>query len=213
MRAQFVVERVRACELLLSSNGQNGSIGNYWRRRGVEEGIRGSEEAEGSGRSGVSCAAQFAISEGQGSPCKTYDAGVLQEQSGEIPSSNTGKAGRAHAASPGDVCGRTRNSAMPCGGGEGMADANRTQSGNRNGSRSGMTHAEFSDMMTAQDGKCAICGHQDMKTRSELLPVVDHCHNVGRWRPSCMNCNMGLGKFKDDPERLRRAAEYLLSHG
>lgn len=77
----------------------------------------------------------------------------------------------------------------------------------------GITHAEFEDMMTAQGGKCAICGHQDTENRN-FFPVVDHCHNSGKVRGLlCMNCNQGIGKFKDEPERLRRAAEYILNHG
>lgn len=77
----------------------------------------------------------------------------------------------------------------------------------------GMTTAEFSDLMTAQGGECAICGHQDMSIRN-FFPVVDHCHNSGKVRGLlCMNCNQGIGKFKDDPELLRRAAEYILSRG
>lgn len=77
----------------------------------------------------------------------------------------------------------------------------------------GLTHAEFSDMMTAQGGACAICGHQDMSIRN-FFPVVDHCHNTGKVRGLlCMNCNQGIGKFKDDPILLRRSAEYLLSRG
>lgn len=77
----------------------------------------------------------------------------------------------------------------------------------------GMTHAEFSDMMTAQGGSCAICGHRDTEKRN-FFPVVDHCHGSGKVRGLlCMNCNQGIGKFKDDPERLRRAAEYILSRG
>jgi hypothetical protein len=48
---------------------------------------------------------------------------------------------------------------------------------------------------------CTIC--------DEVPPVwhLDHDHETGTPRGwLCSRCNMGLGKFDDDPTRLRRAA-------
>lgn len=51
---------------------------------------------------------------------------------------------------------------------------------------------------------CFLCG------RSETRLGIDHCHATGRVRGRlCVNCNNGLGRFKDDPILLRRAADYL----
>ena len=50
---------------------------------------------------------------------------------------------------------------------------------------------------------CIICG-------IETKIVVDHDHQTGDVRGGlCMNCNLGLGQFKDNPELLRLAALYL----
>lgn len=77
----------------------------------------------------------------------------------------------------------------------------------------GITRSEFMDLMNAQGGKCAICGHRDTSIRN-FFPVVDHCHESGKVRGLlCMNCNMGVGKFKDSPQLLIRAAEYISNHG
>ena len=77
----------------------------------------------------------------------------------------------------------------------------------------GMTHDEFISLMESQGGKCAICGHNDTSSR-KFFPVVDHCHNSKKVRGLlCANCNRGIGMFQDNPDLLRLAAEYLLSHG
>lgn len=52
-------------------------------------------------------------------------------------------------------------------------------------------------------GVCTICG--------EPGDQVDHCHETGQVRGLlCVNCNTGLGKFKDDPDLLEFARIYLL---
>ena len=70
----------------------------------------------------------------------------------------------------------------------------------------GMTVADVERMLEDQSGKCLICEDGiDMTTRH-----VDHCHDAGFVRGLlCGECNMGLGKFKDSTERLRKAADYL----
>lgn len=55
---------------------------------------------------------------------------------------------------------------------------------------------------------CEICGDPPSSRFSQLH--VDHCHGKGHFRGLlCNNCNLGLGKFKDDPARLAAAIEYL----
>lgn len=77
----------------------------------------------------------------------------------------------------------------------------------------GLTLQEFNQMMESQDHRCAICGFRET-IDPKLFPVVDHCHATGRVRGLlCMQCNQGLGKFKDQPRLLYAAAAYLLSHG
>ena len=59
------------------------------------------------------------------------------------------------------------------------------------------------------DYKCPICN----RSREELNKngfVCDHDHIKKTFRGwICDDCNGGLGKFHDDPERLIAAAEYL----
>ena len=72
--------------------------------------------------------------------------------------------------------------------------------------RYGITAAEADHMLRNQNGVCAICG---------VAPAahVDHDHATGVVRALlCFNCNGGLGQFKDDPDVLRAAAEYVRFH-
>ncbi|WP_079168999.1 endonuclease VII domain-containing protein [Streptomyces sp. CC77] len=67
----------------------------------------------------------------------------------------------------------------------------------------GITEAELGAMIEAQAGVCAIC-------QSGPPEHVDHCHKTGRVRGVlCFNCNSAIGKLRDDPAIVRRAATYL----
>lgn len=56
---------------------------------------------------------------------------------------------------------------------------------------------------TEQSGLCAICGESGKL-------VLDHCHSTGRFRAAlCHACNSALGLFREDPARMRKAAEYV----
>lgn len=60
-------------------------------------------------------------------------------------------------------------------------------------------------MLEEQDGKCYLCGGIDFRNLA-----VDHNHKTGKVRRLlCSSCNTGLGKFKDDPDLLTKAAVYL----
>lgn len=89
--------------------------------------------------------------------------------------------------------------------------------------RYGMTLSDFEARLTAQGGACKIC-------RTPLAPYgrrggrthVDHDPRSGR-KPVrgravvrgilCHLCNQGLGKFRDNPEWLERAAQYVRTGG
>jgi hypothetical protein len=61
-------------------------------------------------------------------------------------------------------------------------------------------------MLSEQGGLCAIC-------KAAPAVHVDHDHATGQVRALlCFNCNGGLGQFKDDPDVLRAAAEYVSFH-
>jgi hypothetical protein len=69
------------------------------------------------------------------------------------------------------------------------------------------------EMFDHQGGQCALCGFEfSWDADKSSTPHVDHCHTTGRVRGLlCHNCNHGLGHFKDDPELLVRAIDYLRS--
>lgn len=76
----------------------------------------------------------------------------------------------------------------------------------------GITIERYEKMVWDQEGLCAICG-EDPKPVSNRKLVIDHDHATGIVRGLlCNDCNRGLGSFRDDPDCLRRAAEYIESH-
>lgn len=45
---------------------------------------------------------------------------------------------------------------------------------------------------------------------SSLHTHIDHCHTTGKVRGIlCSGCNLAIGHAKDNPDRLRKLAEYL----
>lgn len=77
----------------------------------------------------------------------------------------------------------------------------------------GITGQDYHDILEKQGGGCAICGNKDPGDRRLKRFHVDHCHETGKVRGLlCITCNMGIGKFKDNPDYLILAAEYLTKH-
>lgn len=78
--------------------------------------------------------------------------------------------------------------------------------------RYGIRYDEYCNMLKEQNHKCAICGVDEVDSRSGKL-CVDHDHNTGKVRKLlCHNCNCGLGHFKDNISSLSKALEYLINH-
>ncbi len=77
----------------------------------------------------------------------------------------------------------------------------------------GMTEADVTALLLAQDGRCAICGTDDPSRSRHGVFHVDHCHATGLTRGLlCSPCNVALGNMQDDPARLRTAADYIERH-
>jgi hypothetical protein len=65
---------------------------------------------------------------------------------------------------------------------------------------------DYERIVTHQGGVCAIC-RKPPKTKPL---AVDHCHTTGLTRgAACNMCNRALAAFRDNPELLKAAAEYL----
>lgn len=76
----------------------------------------------------------------------------------------------------------------------------------------GMTMTEYSEMLTAQNGKCAICENPETSMLHGKVRdlSVDHCHKTGKIRQLlCNACNHMLGASKENVETLLAAVEYL----
>jgi hypothetical protein len=91
--------------------------------------------------------------------------------------------------------------------------------------RFGITPERYDEMLEEQDGVCAICKRPETRVSAhtgEIQPLaIDHDHaccparkSCGRCvrRLLCGDCNNGLGQFRDNPDRLIAAAQYLVEH-
>ena len=79
-----------------------------------------------------------------------------------------------------------------------------------------LTPYQYDSLIINQEGKCAIC---EVKSVSYLS--VDHNHDCCSGRTSCgecvrgllcNRCNLGLGAFDDNIDKLLRAVDYLLDY-
>lgn len=97
--------------------------------------------------------------------------------------------------------------------------ANREKFRDNNLKKYGLTFASYTALLAKQDGRCAICGTDKADNRGSRFHV-DHNHRCCPGKKSCgkcirgllcEDCNLGLGKMKDDPRNLQNAAAYLWS--
>lgn len=76
--------------------------------------------------------------------------------------------------------------------------------------RYGITPEQYEALLAEQGGRCAICGTEEPGRTGVRKWSVDHCHTTGRVRGIlCHPCNLMLGKARDNPEILRKGADYL----
>ena len=72
----------------------------------------------------------------------------------------------------------------------------------------GITIEEYDKMLEEQNGVCAICGEPERQNYRRL--AVDHNHTTNKIRALlCYGCNRGIGSFRENPDSLVKAAEYL----
>lgn len=72
----------------------------------------------------------------------------------------------------------------------------------------GMTTADYDAMFAEQGGRCAVCSTADPSPSPRMC--VDHCHKTGIVRGLlCFNCNVSIGRLRDDPKLLAAAIRYL----
>jgi hypothetical protein len=85
--------------------------------------------------------------------------------------------------------------------------------------RYGLTQASYEDLLEIQEYTCAICYQHEERLRedgTEMPLSVDHCHKREAEDGYmlvrgllCHRCNTALGLFREDPEVMQRAIDYL----
>ena len=82
----------------------------------------------------------------------------------------------------------------------------------------GITLEEYEVLFAKQNGVCAICAEAekvvDHLTGNTRRLAVDHCHQSKKIRGLlCQACNTAIGKLRDNPELMERAAMYVRNEG
>ena len=74
----------------------------------------------------------------------------------------------------------------------------------------GLTQEEYEKLFQKQNGLCAICRNQEDPAYKKKYLSIDHDHKSGIVRGLlCHKCNIGIGMFEDDPDRMASALKYL----
>jgi len=79
----------------------------------------------------------------------------------------------------------------------------------------GITISQYEEMLSAQDGCCAVCERPERVMRGDKVKrlAVDHDHTTGKIRGLlCSHCNQAIGKFEDNPVFMNRASNYVIKH-
>lgn len=75
----------------------------------------------------------------------------------------------------------------------------------------GISMERYNEMFEEQNGLCKICDYKFGQKPSDCY--VDHDHKTKEVRGLlCQHCNTGLGSFKDNPQSLAKAIDYLERH-
>jgi len=73
----------------------------------------------------------------------------------------------------------------------------------------GLTLEDYDLILEKQGGVCGVCRREKPGERIYNF-AVDHCHSTGKIRGLlCTRCNIAMGGFRDDPEVISRAIDYL----
>ena len=75
-----------------------------------------------------------------------------------------------------------------------------------------ITLEQYDAMFESRKGLCDICHQQEthLLHNKVISLAVDHNHTNGKIRGLlCHDCNIAIGYFKDDVERIRSAARFL----
>lgn len=83
--------------------------------------------------------------------------------------------------------------------------------------RYGLSEEAYNQLYKKQKGMCAICGKEEGMAISHdpsgSVLQVDHCHTTDKIRGLlCRDCNVGLGKVKENISILKRMINYINKH-
>jgi hypothetical protein len=92
-------------------------------------------------------------------------------------------------------------------------DNREAQAKRHRNNRHGITQEWFDLKMEEQDGKCAVCHQTFTETphidhNHECCPQLKSCDKCRRGL-LCEDCNLGLGRFKDDTAVMSSAIQYV----